>query len=399
MAYSSLATVAIFTPYKSSRDGVTIDSVAIHTMAGNLGARECGEYFAKEKPKEDQASSNYGIGSDGTIGVYVDESERSWCTSSGGVDRRAVTIEVASTSGEEPFACTGEAYESLIKLLVDICQRNNMRGLTWMGDEAYAQSAAAGGPVDRQNMFVHKWFASKSCPGKYLFERQGQIANEVNKRLKNGITYQGTTTTATTTATTTVTIDYSKFTPYVVMLDRNSRDVPYIKLRRNKVSSALVEAGYLFTGNHKKVSNFENPQLKSQILNLKALELPYGMFMTARAKTIEEAKEEIYQMSFPLRRYTPLMGAWLRINLTDNKSLNNKIMRIYAEQLARLGFGNKMGIICDLDTLTQFDWNTYKEMFFLDLVDHVKDTNSLNTLLDPAFFDVDLVSTKTKANK
>ena len=37
---------------------------------------------------------------------------------------------------------------------------------------------------DKQNMTVHRWFNSnKSCPGTFLFERMGQIANEVNKQL------------------------------------------------------------------------------------------------------------------------------------------------------------------------------------------------------------------------
>lgn len=32
-------------------------------------------------------------------------------------------------------------------------------------------------------MTVHRDYANKSCPGTYLYERQGAIAAEVNKRL------------------------------------------------------------------------------------------------------------------------------------------------------------------------------------------------------------------------
>jgi LysM repeat protein len=32
-------------------------------------------------------------------------------------------------------------------------------------------------------MTVHRWFANKSCPGDYLYERHGAIADEVNRRL------------------------------------------------------------------------------------------------------------------------------------------------------------------------------------------------------------------------
>ena len=33
-------------------------------------------------------------------------------------------------------------------------------------------------------MTVHRWFANKSCPGDYIYNRLGQIAEEVNNNLK-----------------------------------------------------------------------------------------------------------------------------------------------------------------------------------------------------------------------
>lgn len=32
-------------------------------------------------------------------------------------------------------------------------------------------------------MTVHRWFANKSCPSKYLYDRHSAIAAEVNKKL------------------------------------------------------------------------------------------------------------------------------------------------------------------------------------------------------------------------
>ena len=121
MGYSSLATVKIWSPYSRSRGGHQIDSVAIHCMAGNLSAKGCGELFLSPT---NVASSNYGVGSDGTIGVYVDEDNRSICTSSTGVDSRAIAIEVANTQASEPWPVSDQAYEALINLLVDICRRH-----------------------------------------------------------------------------------------------------------------------------------------------------------------------------------------------------------------------------------------------------------------------------------
>ncbi len=196
MGFSSLVNGVTLSQFKSSREGTKIDSVAIHTMASNGTAEGCGYWFTDDRAK---ASSNYGVDGKGIIWGYVDESERAWCTSSWGVDSRSITIEVASTTNDEPYACTQEAYNALIKLLVDICSRYGMT-LRWKADEAYALKAAEGGPVTEQNMFAHRWFNRvKSCPGQYLFERFGQIAKDVNAKLNTqSLTGPAITTSPTT---------------------------------------------------------------------------------------------------------------------------------------------------------------------------------------------------------
>ena len=175
MSNSPLVSYTKLSPNHSGKRKHAIDTISIHCMAGNLSVERCGELFQN---KERQASSNYGIGSDGRIGLYVDEANRSWCTSSASNDNRAVTIEVANTVAKDPWPVSDAAYKSLIDLLVDICQRNGIPRLLWKGDKNLV------GQVDRQNMTVHRWFANKSCPGNWLYEHHGQIAKEVNERLE-----------------------------------------------------------------------------------------------------------------------------------------------------------------------------------------------------------------------
>ena len=175
MADSRLVSYEKYSPNISSPRNHEIDTISIHTMAGNLSVETCGNIFADP---EYECSSQYGIGSDGRIAQYVSEDDRSWCTSSRSNDNRAITIEVASYESDT-YACTDEAMESLIELLVDICQRNGIPQLLWKADPDLI------GEVDQQNMTVHRWFAQKSCPGDYLFEKHGYIADEVNKRLGN----------------------------------------------------------------------------------------------------------------------------------------------------------------------------------------------------------------------
>lgn len=175
MSNSKLATVTMLSPNHSGKRKHAIDTVTIHCMAGNLKVETCGKLFLSPAR---QASSNYGIGSDGRIAIYVDEDNRSWCSSNAANDNRAVTIEVANKTAKEPFAITQAAYDSLINLLVDICQRNGIKKLLWKADKSLI------GKVEAQNMTVHRWFSNKSCPGTWLYEHHGQIADEVNARLE-----------------------------------------------------------------------------------------------------------------------------------------------------------------------------------------------------------------------
>ena len=177
MAYtnSPLVSYTKISPNKSINRNHAIDTISIHCMAGNLSIEQCGNLFANPSR---QASSNYGIGSDGRIGLYVEEKDRSWCTSSKTNDNRAVTIEVANDGGEATgWHVSDAAMASLIKLCADICKRNNIKKLLWKGDKNLI------GQVDKQNMTVHRWFAAKACPGDYLYSRHGYIADEVNKIL------------------------------------------------------------------------------------------------------------------------------------------------------------------------------------------------------------------------
>ncbi len=174
MGNSPLVAYTALSPNHSGKRTHAIDTISIHCMAGNLSVESCGALFAKSSRK---ASSNYGIGSDGRIALYVDEGNRSWCTSSNANDQRAVTIEVANSVAAHPWPVSDAAYGALIELLVDICQRNGIKALLWEGDKSLI------GQVERQNMTVHRWFAAKACPGDWLYERHGQIAAEVTKRL------------------------------------------------------------------------------------------------------------------------------------------------------------------------------------------------------------------------
>ena len=173
MSNSPLVSHTNISPNKTCPRNKQIDTITIHCFVGQFSVERMCEMF--ESPKK-KASANYVIGSDGRIGLCVDEADRSWCSSSSANDNRAITIECASDL-KHPYAINNKVMNSLINLLVDICKRNDIKELKWKADKSLI------GQVDKQNMTVHRWFANKSCPGDYLYERHGAIAEAVNKKL------------------------------------------------------------------------------------------------------------------------------------------------------------------------------------------------------------------------
>lgn len=159
-------------PHRGSRNGHVIDTITIHCAAAQAAVETLGSLFQTK-----QASANYGIGADGRVGMYVEEKDRSWCTSNNANDARAVTIEVACDN-RHPYAVKDAVYKKLIALVADVCKRNGIAKLVWSTDK-YDRMNHKGGC----NMTVHRDYENKACPGQWLYERHGQIAAEVNKRL------------------------------------------------------------------------------------------------------------------------------------------------------------------------------------------------------------------------
>lgn len=190
MSNSSLISYTKLSPNHSGKRTKKIDTITIHCMAGQLSVESCGALFAKSSR---QASSNYGIGPDGRIALYVDEGNRSWCTSSNANDQRAVTIEVASDA-THPYAVKDKAYDALLDLVTDICKRNGIKKLVWSTSKNDRVNHLNG-----CNMTAHRDYAAKACPGDYLYNREGEIAAEVNRRL--GATGSSTPATGGSTGT------------------------------------------------------------------------------------------------------------------------------------------------------------------------------------------------------
>lgn len=236
MSNSKLVNYTRISPNSSNPRNDKIRKITIHHMAGNLSVETCGNVFASGGR---EASSNYGIGSDGRVGMYVEEKNRSWCSSSASNDHQAVTIEVANNGGAPNWPVSDTALRKLIDLCVDICQRNGIPKLNYTGGTS-------------GNLTMHKWFAATACPGPYLESKFPYIASEVNKRLA------GTSTTPP-----------SSDTLYRVQVGAYSKkdnaDKMETKLKASGFDTYMVKADGLYkvqTGAFSKKTNAENQAKK-----------------------------------------------------------------------------------------------------------------------------------------
>lgn len=178
MSNSKLVSLTRISPNKSNGRTHNITRITIHCFVGQVTVERGLEVFADQNRR---ASCNYVIGKDGKIGLCVNESDRSWCSSNADNDNRAVTIEVASDT-VSPYTVTEEAYASLLNLVEDIARRNGKDNLIWFGDKDKSTSYL---PKDNELVLtVHRWFANKACPGQYLLDKHHEIVRIVNNRLR-----------------------------------------------------------------------------------------------------------------------------------------------------------------------------------------------------------------------
>ncbi|MCB6501204.1 SPOR domain-containing protein [Colidextribacter sp. 210702-DFI.3.9] len=180
MSNSGLVVYTKLSPNHSGQRTHSIDRITPHCVVGQLSCESiCGCFTSPER----EASCNYGIGTDGRISLCVEEKNRSWCSSSNANDQRAVTIECSSDK-TAPYAMTDAVYAALIDLCTDICKRNGKSKLLWFGDKN--KTLAYEPKADEMIITVHRWFANKSCPGDWLYNRLGDLAAKVTSRLGGG---------------------------------------------------------------------------------------------------------------------------------------------------------------------------------------------------------------------
>lgn len=183
-------------------------------------------------------------------------------------------------------------------------------------------------------------------------------------------------------------VNWNYLNYYVATLDRYSPQVNYKSLKNNNLGGVIIEAGYLYNAAHVE-QYYRNPKIHEQCMAASQADVPFGLYCDCKARSIEEAKKELYQLSFCIRKYPPVLGMWVHFQLVKSKSVNDSIVDYYKNHLILLGLKGMIGILATENELKTISYkDKHQKDWELWLNKHVNSVNQIETLLDPTFFSV-----------
>lgn len=388
MSNSKLATYIDTSTSNWNNRNSSISRITIHHAAG---VGNC-DMLSRVLKSGRQCSWNYGIGNDGVIGLFVDESHRAWTSSNSDNDDKAITIEVCNSTGSPDWKISDAAWNSLIDLCVDICQRNNIKKLTYTGK------------LSGSNLTMHQWFKSTNCPGPYLKARFPKIRDTVNTKLNKGykpkakgnktvISNSNTSNSSDSKYISSGTVDprsiinTSAITPYVATLSPGNKDVSYDKLKSLGVVGVMLYGGSLYDSTHMKRKYYVSSTLSDQVSKADKADMPYALYVDVRSRSRAEAEQECEELYYVISKFPPELGLWLKLNFTKSRYTNNKILEVYRDNLEEWGLKDKIGLYVTRKQLSTVNWDNFYEDFWLWIVDHVSNiSNVKDKLLEPEFF-------------
>lgn len=180
--------------------------------------------------------------------------------------------------------------------------------------------------------------------------------------------------------------DYRQISCYVSTVSRNTKSVDYAALKDSGLIGTVIEAGYLYNAQHTEQASYVNPQLEAQVNAAKSAGIRYGLCTVVRARTVEQARNEIRWLRIYVQKYTPTMGLWLQLELTSNKAMCDMIIAEYLSAIKSLGLSGKCGLYATRAQLSKISWSKWQDYFLLWLVDHVSKTSEIEKILTPEFF-------------
>lgn len=304
-------------------------------------------------------------------GVYANQN---WCNN-------YLDIKQFSNAGYSVWCAYWSTAEPKINAPYDIWQYSSSGSVTGIS-----------GRVDMNRMITDIRYGAAGSSGAYSSGSTSASTSSGTKTITQSPAYQaavsGTTSGYGTYKNIVASIDHTLLKPYVLTVDRNSAELTYTYLQNKGVSGVVIEAGYLYTSSHTKVTPFRSPKVEQQIKAVSEAGLPFGFYFNAAAKNAAEARAEIYELSFIIRRWPPKLGVWITHDFKLSSINNTIVLDEYYERLVALGLISAIGLYVTSDQLSRIDWKTHQNRWFLWIKKHVDDLSEVDSLLQPEFFDV-----------
>jgi len=163
-----------------------------HHVAGNLTAeRTLGLQNFIRSDVPNRVSATYAIGSNGNIGLGLEETNRPWTSSSEINDNEAITFEIANHGGAPDWPMSDAALNAWLDLAVEICKFYGYTSVMYKprpagianGTATEAWIASWNAPKTAMLITLHQWYAATACPGPFFVRNLPWLTEEINSRL------------------------------------------------------------------------------------------------------------------------------------------------------------------------------------------------------------------------
>ncbi len=326
-----------------------IQAITVHSLGSG-----CDIYDLAEMIASGSVAYHYGIAGSGTIGLFVDEM---YAVGASGGDIDDISVQIICTDYYNPVNTgvnTGDIDSALANLVEDICRRNYILKLE-----------------DGVNIFQS---------GNHTVS-----TSEINERLTAA---RVSSETEALKAQSTISVGATH--PYIAVLepDASPDDFDCDALRNVGCVGILTYAGHLYDAEHNETKPFKNKYLKAQMEKIIAARMHWGLLMTSRARSIDEAKQELYWFYFVVAKYGPKLGVWIRPDFTKyvSGSTAQEIMELYYAKFVRWGLIDKCGVYCTKSQADKINWDNFADRMSLWLDQEFTSLGRLEELLTPSLF-------------
>lgn len=329
-------------------------------------------------------SYNYGIDNDGVIGLFMDEAAWTSSSDNNSNDKVSINIICMNETLEPNYKISESCYNSLIRLLEDVCRRNFIWKLTFTDHPK------------RDSVTLHRQFNKNSeCPGKYVENHLHQILDEVNAILDTevGVNFVQRAVRLAENQTEALkaqsTVALKNIKPYVVQPSPTELNVNYIALKELGVIGVMLDAGQRFNAKHEKVT-YRTDNVYAQTLEVKASTLPHGYIYTTRAQSEADVKEEAYWLYFIISKYPPKLGIWLRCKFDVSDSIAQELVERWYRFFVEWGLKSKCGLYATSKQAKKIGWP--KQCAYMPLWLEGQLTENVcpdEEILTPSFFKMD----------